>query len=54
MGKHEKLLKRFLSKPADFTFDELRRLLSYLGYDEAKTGKTSGSRAAFYNMNLMI
>lgn len=52
MGRHEKLLKRFLSKPADFTFDELKRLLLHLGYDEAKTGKTSGSRAAFYNSEL--
>lgn len=49
MSKAEKLLKRFLSKPKDFTFDELRRLLKSLGYEEAKTGRTSGSRVAFIN-----
>jgi len=49
MGKSEKLLKRFLSKPKDFTYDELRRLLKSFGYEEAKTGKTSGSGVAFIN-----
>ena len=49
MSKAEKLLKRFLSKPRDFTYDELRRLLRLFGYEEATTGKTSGSRVAFIN-----
>ncbi len=49
MSKTEKLLKRFLLKPKDFTYGELKRLLSLLGYDEAKTGRTSGSRVAFIN-----
>jgi hypothetical protein len=49
MGKSEKLLKRFLLKPKDFTYDELKRLLKSLDYEEAKTGKTSGSRVAFIN-----
>jgi hypothetical protein len=49
MGKTEKLLKRFLSKPKDFTYDELKKLLRSLGYREAKTGKTSGARIAFIN-----
>ncbi|MBI4843409.1 MAG: type II toxin-antitoxin system HicA family toxin [Nitrospirae bacterium] len=49
MSKAEKLLKRFLSKPKDFTFDELKKLLKSFGYEEAKTGKTSGSRVAFIN-----
>lgn len=49
MSKAEKLLKRFLSKPKDFTYGELERLLRSFGYEEAKTGKTSGSRAAFIN-----
>ena len=52
MSKAEKLLKRFLSKPKDFTYDELRRLLRSFGYEEAKTGRTSGSRVAFYNVEL--
>ena len=49
MGKAEKLLRRFLSKPKDFTYEELKRLLRPFGYEEAKTGKTSGSRVAFIN-----
>jgi hypothetical protein len=50
MSKAEKLMQRFLSKPKDFSYDELRRLLRGLGYVEAKTGKTGGSRAAFINL----
>jgi hypothetical protein len=49
MGKAGKLLERFLSKPRDFAYDELKRLLKSLGYEETKSGKTSGSRAAFIN-----
>lgn len=49
MGKADKLLKRLISKPKDFTYDELKRLLLAYGYEEAKTGKTSGSRVAFLN-----
>jgi len=52
MSKADKLLKRFLSKPKDFTFDELKKLLEGFGYEEAKTGKTSGARVAFYNAEL--
>lgn len=52
MSKTEKLLQHFLSKPKDFTFEELRNLLKSLGYEEAKTGKTSGSRVAFYNAEI--
>ena len=49
MTKQEKLNKRFLSKPKDFSFAEIRRLLKSYGYSEIKTGKTAGSRVAFYN-----
>jgi hypothetical protein len=47
MGKKEKLLKRFLSRPVDFSFEELTVLLAFFGYYPADTGKTGGSRAAF-------
>ncbi len=47
MSKTEKLLKRFLSKPKDFTYNELKNLLQSFGYTESKTGKTSGARIAF-------
>jgi hypothetical protein len=49
VSKTEKLLQRFLSKPADFTYDELVKFLKGFGYVDAKTGKTAGSRAAFIN-----
>lgn len=52
MSKTEKLLQRFLSKPTDFTFEELARFLKSVGYEEEKTGKTSGSRVSFYNSEL--
>ena len=47
MSRHEKLLQRFLRLPKDFTYDELKRLLAGLGYDEDRKGKASGSRVAF-------
>ena len=49
MSKAEKLIKRFLSKPKDFTYSELEKLLKGFGYKEVKMGKTSGSRVAFIN-----
>jgi predicted RNA binding protein YcfA (HicA-like mRNA interferase family) len=49
MGKHDKLLKKLLAKPKTFTYDDLRTVLSSLGYEESQKGKTSGSRVAFYH-----
>ena len=49
MARHEKLLKRLLSCPKDFTFDELGTLLSGLGYHLSNTGSTSGSAVRFIN-----
>ena len=49
MSKDEKLVKRFLARPRDFTYDELRTLLKNFGYEEDQGGSTSGSRVAFYN-----
>ncbi len=49
MSKIEKLLKRFLSKPKDFTYEELKRLLAAFDYEEASAGRTAGSRAEFIN-----
>jgi hypothetical protein len=50
MSRKDKLLHRFCNIPSDFTFDELTRLLSYFGYSEVATGKTSGSRVVFVNI----
>lgn len=49
MSKREKMKARFLSRPKDFTYAELESLLKILGYEEIKTGKTSGARKAFIN-----
>jgi hypothetical protein len=51
MSKEEKLVKRLLAKPNDFTYNELRSLLTHLGYVESQSGKKSGSRVAFINDN---
>jgi hypothetical protein len=47
MSSKEKLIARFLMQPSDFTFDELERLLTILGYTKSNKGKTSGSRVVF-------
>ena len=47
MGTFEKLLARFLARPKDFTYDELKRLLGKLGYTETTKGRTSGARVSF-------
>ena len=46
MTKAEKLLNRFLTRPKDFTYNELLRLLSSFGYKEQQG---SGSRVVFNN-----
>jgi len=46
MGTKEKLIARFLSKPKDFTYFELKRLLGFFSYKEEKA---SGSRVVFVN-----
>jgi len=46
MTKAEKLLNRFISRPKDFTYNELLRLLNSLGYTEQQG---SGSRVVFSN-----
>jgi hypothetical protein len=49
MSTFEKLLKRFLLKPKDFTYDELKRLLSAFGYNEEQG---ADSRVVFKNERL--
>lgn len=48
MSSKEKLLKRFLSLPRDFTFDEVVRLFAMFGFILSEKGHSSGSRVAFY------
>ena len=49
MSRKEKLIKRFLSQPKDFTFQELVTLFSIFGFTVNKKGTTSGSRVEFVN-----
>lgn len=47
MGRKDKVVARLRARPKDFTWEELVRLLEALGYREAATGKTGGSRRRF-------
>lgn len=47
MSKQEKLIQRFVSKPVDFSWSELKSLLAGFGYALAAGGKTAGSRVKF-------
>ena len=46
MTQFEKVRSRFLTRPKDFTYNELQRLLRGLGYKEQQG---SGSRVVFNN-----
>lgn len=47
MSKREKLLQRFKTKPKDFSWGELKSLLSVFGYELSDGGRTGGSRVRF-------
>lgn len=47
MGKKEKLIKRLMRIPSDFTYNEACALLIALGFEEDNKGSTSGSRVCF-------
>ena len=47
MARQDKLLARFGAQPADFTWDELVRLLRGFGFVVESKGRTSGSRVRF-------
>lgn len=54
MGKKEKLIERLKNNPKDFTFDEMRNVLEFLGFEMTNKGKTSGSRVKFLKGNTAI
>jgi hypothetical protein len=49
MTRQEKLLNRFVSRPTDFTYNGLIRLLRGFGYEKLQG---SGSRAVFRNKEI--
>jgi hypothetical protein len=52
LSRRNKIIKRFLSRPSDFTWHELVSLLNGYGYVLAKSGKTGGSRVKFLHDTL--
>ena len=51
MSKIDKLIIRLLSRPKDFTYNELTTLLASFGYDEVRN---AGSRVCFSKDNHKI
>lgn len=50
MSKIKKLIDRLVAIPSDFTWEELTKVLHSKGYyEQAKKGKTGGSRRKFIN-----
>lgn len=47
MSKIEKLIERLKTKPKDFRWDELTKVLKHYEFKEQDHGKTSGSRRSF-------
>ena len=47
MTKRDKILRRFLAKPKDFSWGELVVLLRGFGYEQVGGGRTGGSRVRF-------
>jgi HicA toxin of bacterial toxin-antitoxin, len=54
MSRKDKLIQRLLSRPKDFSWDDLLVLLSAFGFEEVSTGKTGGSRRRFVNMDGVV
>ena len=46
--KLEKMKKRLLSEPPDYSYYEASTLLSHLGFTVSTKGRASGSRVQFY------
>ncbi len=54
MSRKDKLISRLQQRPKDLTWDDLTSLLKHLGYREAKTGRTGGSRRRFVHPSAAI
>jgi hypothetical protein len=51
MTREAKLMKRLLDEPRDFTYAELKSVMTSFGFEEDSSGKSSGSRVAFFHPN---
>jgi len=54
MSKVEKLIEKLKSRPKDFTWDEMLKVLTYFGFEQIAPGKTGGSRRKFVNSDNQI
>lgn len=54
MTKIDKLIKRLLKVPSDFTYDELEKVFRSFGFSVGTKGKTSGSRVEFVSTELNV
>lgn len=52
MSTIEKAIEKLKTKPKDLTYDEMKRILNYLGFIEDNKGKTSGSKVEFINKDI--
>lgn len=48
MSQYQKAIDRLRSIPTDYTYSELRKVLTKMGFIEHNKGNTSGSRVKFY------
>ena len=54
MSKRDKLTKRLLKIPSDFTYGELQKVLNDYGFEEYTGGRTTGSAVKFLNEKIYI
>jgi predicted RNA binding protein YcfA (HicA-like mRNA interferase family) len=54
MSKTEKLIEKLKSRPKDFTWDEMLKVLKHYGFEQMRQGKTGGSRRKFVNSEKQI
>ncbi|MBP7471147.1 MAG: type II toxin-antitoxin system HicA family toxin [Flavobacterium sp.] len=54
MSKVEKIIEKLKSKPKDYTWDEMLKVLNYFGFEQMAQGKTGGSRRKLMNGNKQI
>ena len=50
MTQWEKLLQKLRTKPRDFRYDDVKKLLEGYNFVEVQKGKTSGSRVQFVRL----
>lgn len=54
MSKVEKLIEKLKTRPKDFTWDEMLKVLKHFGFEQMAQGKTGGSRRKFVNSEKQV